>query len=146
MNSLESHELSRKLAERFKSEPGYENLVALIDTLLGENGCPWDRERVLSDCPKYLRDELDEVVAAIESGDNENLEEELGDLVFMVIFTIRIAEKSGQVNLDGVFRRIIDKMVYRHPHVFGGEMAADNPDQVVSNWKELKEREKNSAD
>ena len=135
----------REYAEALKSNPGFESLVSLIEALLGDGGCPWDQTRKLEDCPKYLNSELDEVIAAIESGDNSNLEEELGDLLFMLAFTIKVAEKEEKVEMSRLFSRIIDKMVFRHPHVFGGDLAAGTPDEVVSNWAKLKSREKAAA-
>jgi uncharacterized protein YabN with tetrapyrrole methylase and pyrophosphatase domain len=132
----------REFGEALKSNPDFTSLLKLIDALLGEGGCPWDQSRSLADCPKYLAGELDEVVEAIQSGDNSNLEEELGDLLFMAAFTIKIAEKEQKVEISRVLKRIIDKMVFRHPHVFGGEMSAGTPDEVVSNWAKLKSQEK----
>lgn len=138
----EDPEKRRALGDELRSEPRFEGVARLIDTLLGEGGCPWDRARTLEDCPEYLRGELDEVVQAIESGDNENLEEELGDLLFMVTFTAKVGEKESRMTLEGMFKRILDKMVYRHPHVFGGEMDASTPGEVYDNWQKLKEKEK----
>ena len=135
-------EMRRALGEELKLDPGFENVARLIDTLLGEGGCPWDRARKLEDCPKYLQGELDEVLEAIESGNDENLEEELGDLLFMVAFTAKVAEKESRVTVRGMFERILNKMVYRHPHVFGGEMEASTPGEVFDNWQKLKEQEK----
>jgi len=132
----------RKFAEDLKADPGFENLMLLIDSLLGEGGCPWDRERKSPDCPKYIESELAEVVEALESGDDTDLEEELGDLLFMVAFTVKVAEKEGRMSVSDMFRRILTKMVYRHPHVFGGDMDASSPEEVVSNWQELKKKEK----
>ncbi len=135
-------EKRREYGNRLKSEPGFDSLLALIDALLGEGGCPWDRSRTLEDCPKYLRGELEEIIQAIESGDNDNLEEELGDLLFMVAFTARIGEIEGRLTYKRLFERILNKMVFRHPHVFGGEMNANTPGEVRDNWDELKRQEK----
>ncbi len=118
----------------------------MIDTLLGEGGCPWDQARKLEDCPKYLQGELAEVIEAISSGDDENLEEELGDLLFMVAFAAKVGAKEGRMTLRGMFERLLEKMVYRHPHVFGGEMTASTPGEVLDNWEELKRREKADLD
>jgi tetrapyrrole methylase family protein / MazG family protein len=135
----------REFGEALKSNPDFTNLLKLIDALLGDGGCPWDQSRKLEDCPKYLSGELDEVVEAIRSGDNSNLEEELGDLLFMAAFTIKVAEKERKVEISRLLKRIIDKMVFRHPHVFGGEMSAGTPDEVVSNWAKLKSQEKEKS-
>ncbi len=146
MSIPDSTDDRRALGEKLKANPGFGSLLRLIDTLLSDNGCPWDRERKLEDCPEYVEEELREVIEAIKSGNDAELEEELGDLIFMVAFTAKIAEKEGRVTLPGMFERILNKMVYRHPHVFGGEMDAENPDQVLANWEELKRKEKKSKD
>ncbi len=136
----------RAYGEKLKSLPSFDNVLGLIDALLGEGGCPWDRERKLADCSKYLKGELKEVIEAIESGDDENLEEELGDLLFMVAFAAKVAQKEGRLDVDGIFKRILDKMVRRHPHVFGGEMGAATPGEVLDNWQKIKEQEKAKQD
>ena len=138
-------ESRRELGDKLKSNPNFESVLNLIDTLLGDKGCPWDRARSLSDCPEYLNGELREVVEAIESGDNDNLEEELGDLLFMIAFTAKIAVKESRVNIRRMFERILNKMVYRHPHVFGGEMTAETSDEVYDNWQKLKAQEKSGG-
>jgi tetrapyrrole methylase family protein/MazG family protein len=138
-------ESRRALGEEFVSRPGFDSVMRLIETLLGEGGCPWDRARKLEDCPEYLEGELREALEAIGSGDDENLEEELGDLLFMVAFTAKIAEKEGRMSVRGMFERLLGKMVYRHPHVFGGEMEATTPGEVLDNWRELKRREKSGG-
>jgi len=142
MSLPHDRESRRKLGEELKAAPEFATVEKLIEALLSEGGCPWDRARKLEDCPKYLRGELEEVLAAIESGDNENVEEELGDLLFMVAFAAKIAEKEGRMTVRGMFERILSKMVYRHPHVFGGDMEADTPGEVLANWQELKRQEK----
>lgn len=135
-------ESRRVLGEKLKSSPDFTSMLDLIDTLLGEGGCPWDQTRTLEECPKYLKSELEEVIEAIESGDLENLEEELGDLIFMAAFTAKVGEKEGKIRIENIFRKILNKMVYRHPHVFGGDMTAETSEEVYENWQILKKREK----
>lgn len=142
MSLPEDIESRRALGEKLKSNPDFQNMLELIDTLLDEGGCPWDRARTLTDCTKYLKDELAEVIEAIESSDYENLEEELGDLLFMVAFTAKVGEKEGRIEIRRVFEKILNKMVYRHPHVFGGDLTAETSDEVFDNWQILKEKEK----
>ena len=142
MNFPDDREQRRQFGETLKSEPSFDSLLNLIDALLSENGCPWDRSRKVEDCPKYLENELAEVIDAIRRGDNANLEEELGDLIFMTAFTAKLAEKEGRLRLKGIFERVLNKMVFRHPHVFGGEMEASSSEQVIDNWRELKILEK----
>jgi len=145
MNFPDEREQRRKFGETLKSEPSFDSMLNLIDALLSENGCPWDRSRKVEDCPKYLESELAEVIDAINRCDDGNLEEELGDLIFMAAFTAKLAEKEGRLHskgIKGIFERILNKMVFRHPHVFGGEMEASSSEQVIDNWRELKILEK----
>ncbi len=142
MSLPDEAEARREYGEKLKSRPGFESMVKLIAALLDDRGCPWDRARKLEDCPEYIKSELEEVIQAIESGDDVNLEEELGDLLFMVVFTMKVAEKEGRTSSSGVFERILNKMVHRHPHVFGGKMQAETADEVLDNWSRLKEQEK----
>ena len=141
---VSSHDESKKraLAEELKSQPDFTSLVKLIETLLGEDGCPWDRARRVEDCPEYLRGELEELNSAIRAMDNAGMIEELGDLLFMTVFTMKVAEKEGRLESRQVFERIVEKMVYRHPHVFGGELKASTAEEVLDNWKKLKAQEK----
>lgn len=142
MPQTEDIESRRALGEKLKSNPDFSSMLDLIDILLGERGCPWDQSRKLEDCPKYLKGELEEVVQAIEASDYDNLEEELGDLFFMTAFTAKVGGKEGDIRIEKIFERIINKMVYRHPHVFGGDLAAETSQEVFDNWQILKEREK----
>jgi len=139
-------ESRRALGEKLASRPDFDSVLRLIETLLGEGGCPWDRARKLDDCPEYLEGELREALEAIGAGNDKNLEEELGDLLFMVAFTAKIAEKEGRMTVQGMFERLLAKMVYRHPHVFGGDLEASTPGEVLANWHELKRREKTRKD
>jgi uncharacterized protein YabN with tetrapyrrole methylase and pyrophosphatase domain len=142
MSLPDEKDARREYGEELRSRREFASVMTLIEALLGENGCPWDRDRKLQDCPKYLEGELDEVIEAIASGDDANLEEELGDLLFMVAFTMKVAEKEGRLSPESVYGRILNKMVHRHPHVFGGEMVAETPGEVLDNWDKLKEQEK----
>lgn len=104
---------------------GLAALRALVARLRAEDGCPWDREQRLPDLRAYLLEEAHEVAAAIDSEDLAELEGELGDLLFQVVFVGALAEEAGAFDLDGVVERVHAKMVARHPHVFGGEELAD---------------------
>lgn len=134
------------LGEQLKSNPEFESIIKLIGILLGEDGCPWDKKRKLEDCPKYLSGELNELIDAIKNNDSDNIKEELGDLLFMVAFTAKLAEREGLLSMTEVFQRILNKMVFRHPHVFGDKIRADSADDVVENWKMLKQKEKDSTE
>lgn len=104
--------------------------------------CPWDREQTHRTLVRHLVEETYETVEAIESGDPEHLEEELGDLLFQVFFHSVLGAEEGDYTLADVARGIHDKLVVRHPHVFGGTRTADTADQVVRNWEQIKKEEK----
>ncbi|HEY1279063.1 MAG TPA: nucleoside triphosphate pyrophosphohydrolase, partial [Acidimicrobiales bacterium] len=103
--------------------------------------CPWDREQTHRSLTSHLVEETYEVVDAIESGDDDHLAEELGDLLFQVEFHAVIAEQEGRFTMADVARGIHDKLVHRHPHVFGS-VAADDAEQVLVNWEAIKRAEK----
>jgi ATP diphosphatase len=123
---------------------GLEALRALVARLRAPDGCPWDREQRLPDLRAYLLEEAHEVAAAIDRGDLQDLEGELGDLLFQVVFVAALAEDAGGFDLGGVMRRVHAKMVARHPHVFGGEELAD-AQAVREAWERRKLREENRA-
>jgi len=100
-------------------------LIELVARLRGPEGCPWDREQELRDLRAYLLEEAHESAAAIDAADWEQISGELGDLLFQVAFIARLGEESGQLGLDDVIDRIEAKMIARHPHVFGDEIAED---------------------
>ena len=102
-----------------------DSLRALVARLRAPNGCPWDREQRLGDLRAYLLEEAHEVADAIDRADLAELEGELGDLLFQVVFIAALAAEAGGGDLDAVVRRIHAKMVARHPHVFGGAELAD---------------------
>ena len=104
--------------------------------------CPWDREQTHESLTRHVVEEAYETVEAIESGDPAHLEEELGDLLFQVMFHAVLGEEEGDYTLADIARGIHDKLVHRHPHVFGGSRTADTADQVVRNWEEIKKAEK----
>ncbi len=123
----------------------FEDLVALMDRLRGPDGCPWDREQTYTTLRGYLLEESYEVVEAIDREDRAALREELGDLLFQVVFLARLAKEEGAFDAADVVRGIAEKMVRRHPHVFGGAQA-DTSDEVLRRWEEIKRREKEEAD
>ncbi|KRV48820.1 nucleoside triphosphate hydrolase [Wenjunlia vitaminophila] len=119
------------------------DLVTVMDRLRGPGGCPWDAEQTHTSLVKYLIEEAYELVETIEEGDRKALREELGDVLLQVVFHARIAEEDEKdpFSIDDVAGGIVDKLVYRHPHVFGtGE--ADTAEQVQANWEQLKAAEK----
>ncbi|HQR37100.1 MAG TPA: nucleoside triphosphate pyrophosphohydrolase [Blastocatellia bacterium] len=122
----------------------FHELVALVARLRAPDGCPWDREQTYETLRPMIVEEAYEVVEAIESGDRRKLADELGDLLFQVVFCSQIASDNGEFEIRNVIGAIHDKMVRRHPHVFGDaqiETAAD----VLKNWDDLKRSERKAA-
>lgn len=119
----------------------FEDLVRLSIHLRSPGGCPWDREQTLDTLKSYIIEEAYEVVQAIESRDRDELIEELGDLFYEVLFASQIAEESLGFGIDDVIDRLHNKLVRRHPHVFGEEKAA-NAEEAVKRWHSEKLKEK----
>ena len=94
-------------------------ILRIIESLLGENGCPWDRKQTPETVQTYLVEESHEAVAAVRAGKVEEVADELGDVLFMALFLVRLDEGRGDFNLEDVCRLICEKMIRRHPHVFG---------------------------
>jgi tetrapyrrole methylase family protein/MazG family protein/ATP diphosphatase len=116
-------------------------LVGVMRRLLAPGGCPWDREQNFETLRKYTLEEACEVIDAIDSGDRSALREELGDLLLQVVFQAELARNEGAFAIDDVVAGIVDKLVRRHPHVFG-DLQARDADEVLRNWEKLKAREK----
>jgi MazG family protein len=121
-----------------------EKLVALVARLRGENGCPWDREQTRETLKPMLIEEAFETLDALDSDDPADLKEELGDLLFQVVFHAQIASEKGEFDLGDVIDRSHEKMTRRHPHIFG---AADlkTSEDVLKNWEDIKASEKGIA-
>jgi len=117
-------------------------LVATTKTLLGPNGCPWDRKQTHETLVKCLREESEELVKAIENKDDANMREELGDVLLQVLFHANLAENEGKFNLEDVVKELNAKLIRRHPHVFGGLAPAKTEEEALSRWKEVKKKEK----
>lgn len=118
------------------------DLVALVDRLRRE--CPWDREQTVATLRTYLLEECHETLAAIDAGHPDELQDELGDLLFQVVFLARIASEKGWFDLDAVAAAITRKMIDRHPHVFGG-VKAESAREVKQNWERRKARSEAGA-
>lgn len=123
----------------------YEDFVEIIKTLRSENGCPWDREQTHESLRPCLMEEAAEVLAAIrilkETGNPENLQEELGDVLLQVVMHAQIAKEEGLFTMEDVVNDVATKMVRRHPHVFG-TVEVEDSDEVLQNWEEIKKKEK----
>lgn len=117
------------------------DLVAVMDRLRSPGGCPWDARQTHESLVEYLIEEAYETVEAIEEADSSMLREELGDLLLQVVFHAQLARERGVFDFDAVCQRLVDKLVRRHPHVFGSVRVKD-VDQVWANWEAIKKSEK----
>jgi tetrapyrrole methylase family protein/MazG family protein len=122
----------------------FEDLVAVQARLRAPGGCPWDREQTHSTLRTYLVEEAYEVLDAIETGNSQELAEELGDLLLQVLFHADLARETGAFDISDVIIGIHNKMVRRHPHVFGN-VKAETAGEVLKNWAQLKAKEKQAA-
>jgi XTP/dITP diphosphohydrolase len=121
--------------------PRLDELIATLERLRAPGGCAWDREQTHASLVQYLVEESAELVEAIESGDDSELIEELGDVLYQVLFHADIAAEAGRFTLDDVAAQMTRKMRGRHPHVFG-DVVAETPDAVVATWEAVKAVEK----
>jgi len=121
------------------------DLSDLVLKLRGPDGCPWDREQTDSTIKMYLLEEAYEVLDAIERGTSEKVSEELGDLLFHILFLADLAEERGEFDLVEVIEQIKHKMIRRHPHVFGGAHI-ESPAEVSQQWQEIKRTEKGASE
>ncbi len=124
-----------------QSHNSLDDLFRLVKTLRGENGCPWDKKQTPGSVGIYLIEEVFELVDAIESGNSEQIREELGDVLFHIVFMATMFEERQEFDLSQVARSITDKMIRRHPHVFG-ETEISSSAEVVQNWHKIKLNEK----
>src|SRR5213076_450921 len=122
-------------AERFQ------RAVSIMARLRGPGGCPWDREQSFDSIKPYTLEETYEVLEAIDNRDFEELPGELGDLLLQVLFYAQMAKEERHFGIDEVLDRLCDKLVGRHPHVFG-DVKAETSAEVLRNWEALKEEEK----
>jgi len=120
-----------------------QRLMEIMAHLRSPEGCPWDQEQTHQSLTRCLIEEVSETLEAIDEDDMELLEEELGDLLLQVVFHAQIAKENGNFDIEDVARGISDKLVRRHPHVFGDEKGTiDQADQVVDRWEQVKAEEK----
>jgi len=111
-----------------------------MDTLLGENGCPWDKEQTHESLRPYMLEECNEVIDAINRQNMDDLREELGDVLLQVVFHAKIAEKAGQFTIEDVISGIVNKLVSRHSHIYGSDIAT-TPEEVLDLWQKNKKSE-----
>ena len=123
---------------------GYENLeelIAVIAKLRAPDGCQWDREQTHSTLKPNMLEEAYEAVDAIDDNDMVHLKEELGDVLLQVVLHAQIAEEEGAFNIEDVAKGIKDKLIHRHPHVFG-DVKVNSTKDILDNWEKLKQEEK----
>ena len=142
-NAKNSRRRHAKPVKRRQATPGewFEKLVAVQAKLRAPDGCPWDREQTHESLRTYLIEEAYEVLEALESGNDAKFAEEMGDLLLQIVFHSQIAREKGRFTISDVIREIHDKMIRRHPHVFG-EMHAKNSAEVLRNWEQIKAAER----
>ena len=123
--------------------PTLEALQQLITTLRGENGCPWDRKQTPATIANYLIEEIYELVEAITADDTGAIRDELGDVLFQVMFIVELYGQQQRFSFEAVLERIIGKMIRRHPHVFGSRKV-DTAGQVRQQWHQIKQQERDA--
>ncbi len=123
----------------------FNELAAIMDRLLGPNGCPWDQEQTLMSLRKYLIEEAYEVIDAINEEKGEELCEELGDLFLNCVFLAKLAEKQGFFPWEAPLQKINEKLIRRHPHIFEKENNQISSDEVLRQWDKIKESEKKTT-
>ena len=119
----------------------FEDLVELSKFLRSPEGCPWDREQTLNTLRTFILEEAHEVIQAIDMNDIEEIKEELGDLLYQILFTSQICNEEGKFTVEGVLNQLYYKLIRRHPHVFGEEKAKD-AEEAVKRWHGEKLKEK----
>jgi MazG family protein len=131
---LNKNPYSEEIAKRFKK------LVDVMHTLRSEGGCPWDRSQTLKDLKQYLMEEAYELLQTLDHEDEKGMREELGDLLFEVVFITQMMQEKDAFTLKEVLDHLLEKMIGRHPHVFG-DVHADSPEKALANWEAVKNQE-----
>ena len=132
------------MTSRTKPRPALTDLLAVMAKLRSPEGCPWDREQDHMTLRTHAVEEVYELMDAIEAGDDHEMAEELGDLLLQVVFHCQLAHERGAFDFETVARRITDKLIRRHPHVFG-DVKVKDVDEVWANWEQIKQAEKHGT-
>jgi MazG family protein len=127
-----------------KKSPAIRDLLKVMARLRSPKGCPWDREQNHKSLRWHAVEEVYELIDAIEAGDDHEMVEELGDLLLQVVFHCQLAKERGAFNFENVARHITDKLIRRHPHVFG-KLKVKDVDEVWANWEKIKHAEKHGT-
>ncbi len=123
------------------NDSSFSELVAIMARLRGPAGCPWDRQQTHATLKPYLLEEVYEALEAIDAADDAELCKELGDVLLQVVFHAQIAVEEGRFDIEAVGQAIVDKLIRRHPHVFG-DASADGADEVLLRWEQIKKQER----
>jgi uncharacterized protein YabN with tetrapyrrole methylase and pyrophosphatase domain len=118
----------------------FDELLAIADTLLGPNGCPWDKEQTIGTLKPYILEETYELLEAIDLGEPAKMKEELGDCFYTLIFLVKLGEQNGFFTLQEALRSIAEKLIRRHPHIFG-KTKVESTGDVLRNWEKIKKKE-----
>jgi XTP/dITP diphosphohydrolase len=129
------------MPRHLKKKPAIDELLRIMGTLRSPKGCPWDREQTHRTLRYHAIEEVYELMDAIEAGDDHEMAEELGDLLLQVVFHCQLARERGAFGFEDVARRIVDKLIRRHPHVFG-DAPAKTVEAVWAQWDQIKSAEK----
>ena len=124
-----------------QSDSAFSELVAIMARLRGPDGCPWDRKQTHATLRPYLLEEAYEALEAIDSEDDAELCKELGDVLLQVVFHAQIAAEEGRFDIEAVGQAIVDKLIRRHPHVFG-DASVEGADEVLRRWEQIKKQER----
>ena len=127
-----------------KKRPPIDDLLRVMARLRSPTGCPWDREQNHYTLRRHAIEEVYELIDAIEAGDDHEMAEELGDLLLQIVFHCQMAKERGAFDFEKVCRLIVEKLVRRHPHVFG-KIKVKNVDEVWVNWEKIKKAEKHGT-
>lgn len=119
----------------------FDELLEVATRLNGPNGCPWDHQQTFLTLQPYVLEEAHEVIEAVDSGDDKKIVEELGDLLYTIIFYAKLGEKEQRFEIEDVIESVREKLVRRHPHVFG-EVKTDQMEEIISRWEAIKKEEK----
>lgn len=128
----------------FMKKPAINQLLAVMAKLRSPQGCPWDREQDHLTLRRHAVEEVYELIDAIEAGDDHEMAEELGDLLLQVVFHCQMAKERGAFDFERVAQHLVDKLIRRHPHVFGRTKVKD-VDEVWANWEKIKKAEKHGT-
>ena len=141
IDSLQFTERSSLFIPSLGEGTSFESFAEIVGHLRAPDGCPWDKEQTHRTLRKHLLEESYETLAAIDANDTESMSEEFGDLLLQIVLNSQIAYEDGSFSIRKVIKNIYDKIVRRHPHVFG-DLKLDDVDGVLSNWEKLKEKER----